>query len=204
VIEGLKNLQRDPGSSSVDLLGQISQQSSVVLTFPDRSLFRAPVSALVTNALWLLNLIVSLFVRTLATLLQQWAHRCLPYHPKSQLQASRSCAGPSFFFRRPKVVEALPALFHMSFFFFFSGPLVYVSTFITSTTPHPLLPNPPPVLLCVLAYSGLTFITVVQLRTKFSNLRLLGNGSQPRVHYSKYSRYSPVLATQRSAWQRTT
>jgi hypothetical protein len=84
VVEGLKILQRDPGSSSVDLHAQISQQlatftnasqPSVVLTFPDSSPFYAPISALLTNTLWLLSLIVSPSCALLAILLQQWA-RC--------------------------------------------------------------------------------------------------------------------------------
>jgi Family of unknown function (DUF6535) len=80
VIEGLKNLQPDTGTSSVDLLSQISKQlatftnesqSTVVLTFPDRSPFHAPTSALLTSTLWLYYLIVSLSCALLATLLQQ-------------------------------------------------------------------------------------------------------------------------------------
>jgi hypothetical protein len=147
VIEGLKNLQPDTGASSVDLLSKISQQqaasanesqSPVVLTFPDRSPFHAPTSALLTSTLWLLSLIVSLPCALLATLLQQWARRylCITQSRGSKLH-DRARIRPFFpegviKFHLPKVVDALPALLHISVVFFLA---VSLSTFITSITP---------------------------------------------------------------------
>jgi hypothetical protein len=178
VIEGLKNLQRDPGTSSVALLGQISQQfaaftnasqPSVVLTFPDRSPFHAPTSALLTNALWLLSLVVSLSCALLATLLQQWARRylCITQNRGSKLHDRARVR--SFFaegvtkYHLPTVVEALPALLHISVFLFFSGLLVHVQN-LHGTLFFLILP---PILFCGFAYSGFTLMPILHHNSPF-------------------------------------
>lgn len=172
VIEGLKNLQPDTGTSSVDLLSQISQQlatftnesqSTVVLTFPDRSPFHAPTSALLTSTLWLYSLIVSLSCALLATLLQQWAHRYLLITQSHGSKLHDRARIRSFFaegvnkFHLPKVVDALPALLHISVFFFLAGLLVYIYNIHHSLFFLIL----PPILLCGIAYSVLTLMPIV-------------------------------------------
>ena len=173
VIGGLSNLQPDTGTSSVDLLSQISQQlaaaftnesqSSVVLTFPDRSSFHAPTSALLTNILWLISLIVSLSCALLATLLQQWARRYLLITQSHGSKLHDRARIRSFFaegvikFHLPKVVDALPALLHISVFFFLAGLLVYIYS-IHHTLFFFILP---PILLCGIAYSVLTLMPIV-------------------------------------------
>ena len=172
MIEGLKNLQPDTGTSSVDLLSQISQQlaaftnesqPSVVLSFPNKSFFHAPASALLTSTLWLISLIVSLSCALLATLLQQWARRyiCITQSRGSKLHDRARIR--SFFaegvmkFHLPKVVEALPALLHISVFFFLAGLLVYIYNIHHSLFFLILSP----ILLCGIAYSVLTLIPIV-------------------------------------------
>ena len=185
VIEGLKNLQPDTGTYSVDLLSQISQQlaaftnesqSSVVLTFPNRSPFHAPTSALLTSTLWLLSLIVSLSCALLATLLQQWARRFLLITQSRGSKPHDRARIRSFFaegvikFHLPKVVDALPALLHISVFFFLAGLLVYIYN-IHHTLFFLILP---PILLCGIAYSVLTLMPIAHhsspYRTPFSSL----------------------------------
>ncbi len=171
VIEGLKNLQPDTGTSSVDLLSQISQQfaaltnasqPSVVLTFPDRSPFHAPTSALLTSTLWLLSLIVSLTCALLATLLQQWARRYLLITQSHGSKLHDRARIRSFFaegvikYHLPMVVDALPALLHISVFFFFAGLLVFIYNIHHSLFFLIL----PPIVFCGIAYSVLTLIPI--------------------------------------------
>lgn len=172
VIEGLKNLQPDTGTSSVDLLSQISQQlaastnesqSSVSLTFPDRSPFHAPTSALLTSTLWLFSLIVSLLCGLLATLLQQWARRYLLITQSHGSKLHDRARIRSFFaegvikFHLPKVVDALPTLLHISVFFFLAGLLVHIYN-IHHTLFFLILP---PILFCGISYSVLTLMPIV-------------------------------------------
>ena len=172
MIEGLKNLQPDTGTSSVDLLSQISQQlaaftntsqSSVGLTFPDRFSFHAPTSALLTSTLWLISLIVSLSCALLATLLQQWARRYLLITQSHGSKLHDRARIRSFFaegvikFHLPKVVDALPALLHISVFFFLAGLLVYIYN-IHHTLFFLILPA---ILSCGIAYSVLTLMPIV-------------------------------------------
>jgi hypothetical protein len=154
VIEGLKNLQPDSGSSSVDLLTQISQQlatftnasqPSVVLTFPDRSPFHAPISALLTNTLWLLSLIVSLSCALLATLLQQWARRYLLITQNHGSKLHDRARVRSFFaegvtkYHLSKGCRGTPrAPSHICLFLFLGTPHLHLRH-----PSHPLFPNPP-------------------------------------------------------------
>jgi hypothetical protein len=143
VIEGLKNLQPDTGTSSVGLLSQISQQlaaftnesqSSVVLTFPNRSPFYTPTSASLTSTLWLLSLTVSLLCALLTALLQQWA---------------------SYLLITPQKLSAHSRLFlHISIFFFLAGLLVYIYN-IHHTLFFLILPA---ILSCGIAYLVLTAV----------------------------------------------
>ena len=171
MIGSLNNLQPDTGTSSVNLLSQISQQlaaftnesqPSVVLTFPNGSPFHAPRSALLTNTLWLLSLIVSLSCALLATLLQQWARRFLLITQSRGSKLHDRARIRSFFaegvikFHLPKVVNTLPALLHISVFFFLAGLLVYIYN-IHHTLFFLILP---PILLCGIAYLVLTLMPI--------------------------------------------
>ena len=91
-------------------------RSSVVLTFPNRSPFYTPTSALLTSTLWLPSLIVSLSCALLATLLQQWA-RCyllitqshsIKLHDRARIRHLFAEGVIKFYL--PKVVSALPTL----------------------------------------------------------------------------------------------
>ncbi|KAH9989381.1 hypothetical protein BJV74DRAFT_773121, partial [Russula compacta] len=120
-LEKMYQLQADPNVS----------RSSTVAQPPA---FSPPTYAIWVNSLWFLSLVISLSCAMLATSLQQWARR---YLRCTQLALAR-CTPPkqarmrTFFangvekFRVRWVVEALPALVHLSLFIFFAGLVIYL------------------------------------------------------------------------------
>ncbi|KAI0279372.1 hypothetical protein BGY98DRAFT_437828 [Russula aff. rugulosa BPL654] len=144
VIEGLKNLQPARHWNFLCWLAFTNfsaaccfhneSQSSVVLTFPNRSPFYTPTSASLTSTLWLLSLTVSLLCALLTALLQQWA---------------------SYLLITPQKLSAHSRLFlHISIFFFLAGLLVYIYN-IHHTLFFLILPA---ILSCGIAYSVLTAV----------------------------------------------
>jgi hypothetical protein len=84
------------------------------------------------NSLWFMSLVISLTCALLATLLQQWARRYLKVTQTRYNPHKRARIRAFFFegvgkFLLPCVVEALPALLHVSLFLFFSGLVVFLS-----------------------------------------------------------------------------
>ena len=83
------------------------------------------------NSLWLLSLVISLTCALLATLLQQWARRYLNITQPRSCPHSRArirvffAEGVERFFL-PRIIEALPALLHISLFLFFAGLTVFL------------------------------------------------------------------------------
>ncbi|KAH9989380.1 hypothetical protein BJV74DRAFT_454579 [Russula compacta] len=120
-LEKMYQLQADPNVS----------RSSTVAQPPA---FSPPTYAIWVNSLWFLSLVISLSCAMLATSLQQWARR---YLRCTQLALAR-CSPPkrarvrTFFANGVErlgvawVVEALPALVHVSLFIFFAGLVIYL------------------------------------------------------------------------------
>ncbi|KAF8262403.1 hypothetical protein EI94DRAFT_711458 [Lactarius quietus] len=83
------------------------------------------------NALWFLNLVISITCALLATFLQEWARRYLKVIRLrySLHKRARIC---SFFAEGvekgvlPSVAEALPMLLHLSLFLFFTGLVAFL------------------------------------------------------------------------------
>ena len=78
------------------------------------------------NILWFVSLVLSLTCALLATLMQQWVRRYLQtsqrwYAPYKRVRIRAFFAEGIERFRLPVAVEALPALLHISVFFFFAG-----------------------------------------------------------------------------------
>ena len=111
-----------------------------VLADPNRSNFSLPSSppafspptyAIWVNTLWFLSLVISLTCALLATLLQQWA-RAYNTITQPRLSAHMRVRIHAFFsegvekFLLPWVVEALPALLHLSLYLFFSGLVIFL------------------------------------------------------------------------------
>ncbi|KAI0252033.1 hypothetical protein BJV78DRAFT_1154009 [Lactifluus subvellereus] len=134
----LQNLQPNPQAqdASAFYLARIyqltpgSNASSIPLPF-DPSTFAPPTSALWVNALWSLSLVISLVCALLATLLQQWARRYLritqtAHNPRRRARIRELMVKGVEKLRLRWMVEALPALLHVSVFLFLSGFVIFL------------------------------------------------------------------------------
>jgi len=94
--------------------------------------FSPPISAIWANALLFLSLLISLTCALLATLLQQWARRYIGFTQQLEFIPYRRARVRAFFSEGVEkshissVVEALPALLHLSICLFFAGLLVWL------------------------------------------------------------------------------
>ena len=94
--------------------------------------FSPPTSAIWVNALLFLSLLISLTCALLATLLQQWARRYVGFTQQPEYSPHRRARLRAFFSEGVDkshislVVEALPALLHLSICLFFAGLLVWL------------------------------------------------------------------------------
>ena len=93
--------------------------------------FSPPSHAIWINSLWFLSLTISLTCALLATLLQQWARRCVKitqprYNPDKRARIRAFFSEGVDKLHLPWAVEALPTLLHLSLFLFFAGLLVYL------------------------------------------------------------------------------
>lgn len=93
--------------------------------------FIPPKYAIWVNSLWFLSLTISLTCALLATLLQQWARRCVKitqprYNPDKRARIRAFFSEGVDKLHLPWAVEALPTLLHLSLFLFFAGLLVYL------------------------------------------------------------------------------
>ena len=94
--------------------------------------FSPPRYAVWVNSLWFLSLVISLSCAMLATLLQQWSRRYLTITQPARCEPHKRARARAFFaigvdkFHVSWVVEALPALVHLSLFIFFAGLLIYL------------------------------------------------------------------------------
>ncbi|KAI0264201.1 hypothetical protein BC834DRAFT_275613 [Gloeopeniophorella convolvens] len=136
-----QNLQLNSQDASAFYLARLYQQSSPVNhslptlppTISDPSTFSPSKSAVWINVLWFLSLVISLTCALLATLLQQWVRRYLRL-TQTRYQPHKRARIRAFFSegvekcRLPQVVEALPALLHISVFLFYTGLIIFSST----------------------------------------------------------------------------
>jgi hypothetical protein len=125
----------DSAGNTVILLTQISQQldslskngthAPIEASFL-QSRFKPPASAVLVNVLWFLSLVISLFCALLATLQHRWARQYLllthPHfaiHKRARIRSFLAEGVDRF--RVAIVVEAIPALLHVSVFLFLAG-----------------------------------------------------------------------------------
>ena len=137
IIEFYKKLSTDPGSQTVALLQQISQQlpnstnSTISSTANQLS---PPGTAMVwVNILWLISLILSLTCAMIATLLQQWARRYIETPKSADLLRHRARVRSLLYinaelYNVPLMVEILPTFLHLSVFLFFGGLVITFHT----------------------------------------------------------------------------
>ncbi|KAI0265913.1 hypothetical protein BC834DRAFT_1032936 [Gloeopeniophorella convolvens] len=116
-------------------LYQLNAGSNTSVAIPsslsDPSTFSPPVSAVWINALWSISLVLSLTYALLTTLLQQWARRYLRitqprYSPHKRARTRELMAQGVEKLHLPQVVEALPAMLHVSVFIFFAGLVIFM------------------------------------------------------------------------------
>ena len=99
---------------------------------PQPPAFSPPTYAVWANSLWFLSLVISLTCAMLATSLQQWARRYLRKTQPARCSPHKRARLRAFFAngvdksRVTWVVEALPALVHLSLFIFFAGLVIYL------------------------------------------------------------------------------
>ncbi|KAH9960914.1 hypothetical protein BC827DRAFT_1132445, partial [Russula dissimulans] len=141
ITEGYKSLSPDSGDETVLILVRISEQlaglsngthvSAVDPAALTGSSFSPSASAFWLNVLWFASLVTSLTCALLATLLQQWARRYLHRtqrhdSPRTRARIRAFFAEGADKFRLSTVVEALPALLHVSVFLFFAGLVIFL------------------------------------------------------------------------------
>ena len=139
ITTSIQDIQLNPQDTSNFYLANIQQ----ALTDPNPSNislpsspppFHPPSSAIWVNSLWVLSLVINLTCAILANLLQQWARRYLEVtqtryslHKRARIRAFYAEGVQKFLL--PWVFEALPAMLHLSVFFFFAGLIVFLWNF---------------------------------------------------------------------------
>ncbi|KAI0067032.1 hypothetical protein BV25DRAFT_1912367 [Artomyces pyxidatus] len=132
LIESYKQLSADSGDATVQLLGQLLNQTAIasrglVVDFAKPlPTFQPTASAIRVNAMWFTSLILSITCALAATLMQQWARQ---YRQVTQRQAAphRRARIRAYLFEgverfgMARAVEYLPTLLHASVFLFFTG-----------------------------------------------------------------------------------
>ncbi|KAF7974303.1 hypothetical protein HWV62_12456 [Athelia sp. TMB] len=181
LIFSYQGLQQDPANVTVLLLAQISMQLAANTSFPVPALspaaipFQPSSSMQSINALWFLSLLFSLACALLATFVQQWARQYLQVVGKLKGTRDRSAlraymARGHERYRAKRVVEAMPALLHVSLFLFFAGLVQFLYTVDKVVACAVLIPT---VLLAIL-YFTITIISALSLdcpyRTPLSHL----------------------------------
>ncbi|KAI0252041.1 hypothetical protein BJV78DRAFT_1282034 [Lactifluus subvellereus] len=140
LVGSLQNLQSNSQDASSFYLARIyqltpgSNASSIPLP-PDPAQFRAPKSAVWTNTLWSLSLVISLTCALLATLLQQWARRYLRITQRVDDPQRRARIRELMLQGSKKrlplrlMIELLTALLHIAVFLFLAGFVIYLFHF---------------------------------------------------------------------------
>jgi hypothetical protein len=137
IIEFYKRLSPDSGHQTVDLLCEHSQQFSDLTNRPARSCsppqtsqsFSPSAIIVLVISMWMISLILSLSSALFATLLQQWARRYVQMPQIPGPPRDRACVRSFLFFGTRKYqmrisIETVPALLHISVFFFFAGVVI--------------------------------------------------------------------------------
>ncbi|KAI9438706.1 hypothetical protein H4582DRAFT_1814237, partial [Lactarius indigo] len=139
IIESYKKLSPDSGDQTAYLLGQISQQLSVLspngtYIAPTPSQTYSPsLSIILVNSLWLLSLVFSIASALVAILIQQWARRYIQLPTIPTISRDRARVRSYLFlgileYHMSRVVDAAPALLHLSVFLFFAGLVIFLFT----------------------------------------------------------------------------
>ncbi|KAH9054828.1 hypothetical protein EDB87DRAFT_1644897 [Lactarius vividus] len=139
ILESYKKLSPDSGDQTVYLLEQISQQlialspnGTYIPPTPPQA-YTPGLSIILVNSLWLLSLVFSIASALVAILIQQWARRYIQLPKIPTIPKDRARVRSYLFFgmteyHMPRVVDAAPALLHLSVFLFFAGLVIFLFT----------------------------------------------------------------------------
>ncbi|KAJ3480168.1 hypothetical protein NLI96_g8538 [Meripilus lineatus] len=144
-IEGLKQLQRDPTDTTVQLLQQISMQLSslsinsgfINSTYipPPPSPFTPSPNAVAVNVLWFISLALSLITASLGMLVKQWFREFLA---KSNVSPEQCCQVRQFRipglrkYRVAEIAGFLPIILQTALVLFFIGLILFIRPIHTS------------------------------------------------------------------------
>lgn len=140
IIQGYGSLQQAPDANTIALLAQISYQIALAsngtrdIPPPPPSSspqFTPTAMTMCFNAFWFLSLLFSLTCALMATLVQQWARQYLHAVGRRTAPETRARVRAYLYegvekFKVPLIVEAIPALLHISVFLFFAGLVVFM------------------------------------------------------------------------------
>ncbi|KAI0312355.1 hypothetical protein OF83DRAFT_1286945 [Amylostereum chailletii] len=138
LVESYQNLESDPAAQTVTLmqqsillLSQISRQlngtqSNLQFPVPDIALPGPAASDVRINIYWFMSLVFSLTAALFATIVQQWVrdymHVFQRYnHSLKRARIRQFLYEGANFWRMSVIVDAIPALIHISLFLFFVG-----------------------------------------------------------------------------------
>ncbi|TDL13837.1 hypothetical protein BD410DRAFT_707430, partial [Rickenella mellea] len=138
IIEGYKTLSPDPSKMTITLLAQISSQLAAIsngtnpnLLSPLSASFHPAASSIAVNTLWFFSLAFGLVCALGATMVQQWARNYLQTIERRPAPGKRARIRSFLYegietFRMKAVVEAIPALLHVSLFLFLIGLVIFL------------------------------------------------------------------------------
>ena len=167
----IQDIQASPQDSSNFYLANIQHAlTSSNISLPSSPPpFTPPTYAIWVNALWFMSLVLNLTCAILANLLQQWARRYLEatqtdyvLHRRAHTRAFYAEGVKKFLV--PWVFEALPAMLHLSVFFFFAGLVVFLWKF-DHTISQLVLSW---VSLCTVLYGCATFVPIFRQDSPYS------------------------------------
>jgi hypothetical protein len=182
IIEFYKRLSPDSGHQTVDLLCEHSQQFSDLTNRPARNCsppqtsqsFSPSAMIVLVISMWMISLILSLSSALFATLLQQWARRYIQMPQIPDPPRDCACVRSFLFFGTREYqmrisIETVPALLHISVFFFFAGVVILFYDIHKTVAIVSLFVG-----IVALAYFALTFLPYFRddclYRTPMSNI----------------------------------
>lgn len=133
-MEGYKYLQPNSNNTNQAVLFHISKQLSAIsngvgvdaIVLSDTPSFKPPLNSVLFNAFWFISLALSLSCALTATLVQQWARQYVQAIERRPAPHKRARIRAYLYegvvqFKMVTLVESIPALLHISVFFFLVG-----------------------------------------------------------------------------------
>ncbi|KAN0135275.1 hypothetical protein V8E53_006840 [Lactarius tabidus] len=141
IVESYKWLSPDSGDQTVELLNvtvnlitQLSQQLGIPvegITVESSEPFQQTFSALMVNVIWFASIVICIGCAVFATLIQQWARRCLALTqgrgtPYERAQLRRFLSKGLKTFQAERIRQLLGMLMHLSLLLYSVGLIVFI------------------------------------------------------------------------------